>query len=160
MSWTCVSWTWSTSRTSFGRAPPSWSCSWASWACGKKGLASPLSSDCPWPDKRVKTKLVFDVINKRGISYLIVGCELWLWTKRQSINLITRSLRYKRQNTRPGNNTCTWLRECCRQVEAEVVSNSKNQLHQTTYKYFFRAQYFYMRIRDYRVLNTDLSGAS
>ena len=35
----------------------------------------------------------------------------------------------------------TWLRECCRQVEAEVVSNSRNQFHQTTYKYYFRAQY-------------------
>ena len=44
-------------------------------------------------------------------------------------------------STGPGNNTCTWLRECCRQVEAEVVSNSRNQLHQTTYKYYFRAQY-------------------
>ena len=40
-------------------------------------------------------------------------------------------------STGPGNNTCTWLRECCRQVE----SNSRNQLHQTTYKYYFRAQY-------------------
>ena len=28
---------------------------------------------------------------------------------------------------------CTWLRECCRHVEAEVVSNSRNKLHQTTY---------------------------
>ena len=29
---------------------------------------------------------------------------------------------------------CTRLRECCRQVEAEVVSKSRNTLHQTTYK--------------------------
>ena len=43
--------------------------------------------------------------------------------------------------TGPVNNTCTWLRECCRQTEGEVVSNSRNQLHQTTYKYYFRAQY-------------------
>ena len=41
--------------------------------------------------------------------------------------------------TGPGNNTCKWLRECCRQTEAEVVSNSRNQPHQT--KYHFRAQY-------------------
>ena len=43
--------------------------------------------------------------------------------------------------TGPGNNTCTWLREYCRQVEAEVISNSRNQLHQTMYKYYFRAHY-------------------
>ena len=43
--------------------------------------------------------------------------------------------------TGPGNNTCTWLQECCRLVEAEVVSNSRMQPHQTTYKYYFRAQY-------------------
>ena len=30
---------------------------------------------------------------------------------------------------------CTWLRECCRQVEAEVISNSRNKLHQTTYNF-------------------------
>ena len=36
---------------------------------------------------------------------------------------------------------CTWLRECYRQVEAEVVSNSRNKLHQTTYKDFFSALY-------------------
>ena len=47
-------------------------------------------------------------------------------------------------STGPGNNTCTWLRECCRQVEAEVVRNSRNQLHQTKYKYYFRAQYMNM----------------
>ena len=29
---------------------------------------------------------------------------------------------------------CTWFRECSRQVEAEVVSNSRKQLHQTTYR--------------------------
>ena len=28
----------------------------------------------------------------------------------------------------------TWLRERSRQVEAEVVSNSRNKLHQTTYE--------------------------
>ena len=26
---------------------------------------------------------------------------------------------------------CMWLRECCRQINAEMVSNSKNKLHQT-----------------------------
>ena len=35
----------------------------------------------------------------------------------------------------------TWLRECCRQVEAEVISNSRNKLHQTTYKEIFFALY-------------------
>ena len=43
--------------------------------------------------------------------------------------------------TGPGKNNFMWLRECCRQVEAKVVSNSRNQLHQTTHKYYFRAQY-------------------
>ena len=35
----------------------------------------------------------------------------------------------------------TWLRECSRQVEAEVVSNSRNKLHQTTYEDFLSALY-------------------
>ena len=39
-----------------------------------------------------------------------------------------------------GNNTCTWFRECCKQAEAEVVSNSRNKLHQTMYKCYFSAQ--------------------
>ena len=33
---------------------------------------------------------------------------------------------------------CTWLGECCRLFEAEEVSNSRNKIHQTTYKDFFR----------------------
>ena len=36
---------------------------------------------------------------------------------------------------------CTWLREYYRQVQAEVISNSSNKLHQTTYKDFFSALY-------------------
>ena len=39
-----------------------------------------------------------------------------------------------------GNNTCTWLRECFRQLEAEVGGNGRNKLHQTVYKYHFLAQ--------------------
>ena len=38
----------------------------------------------------------------------------------------------------------TWLGECIRQVEAEEVSNSRNKIHQTTYKDFFRAVYLNM----------------
>ena len=33
------------------------------------------------------------------------------------------------------------LGECCRQVEADEVSNSRNKIHQTMYKQFFRALY-------------------
>ena len=29
---------------------------------------------------------------------------------------------------------CTWLGECCRQVEAEEVSNGRNKIHQTMYR--------------------------
>ena len=36
---------------------------------------------------------------------------------------------------------CTWLGESCRQVEAEEMSNSRNTIHQTTYKDFFWALY-------------------
>ena len=36
---------------------------------------------------------------------------------------------------------CRWLRECCRQAEAEVVSNSRNRFCQTTYEDFFSALY-------------------
>ena len=39
-----------------------------------------------------------------------------------------------------------WLRKCCRQVEAEVVSNSRNKLHQTTNKYHFRDLYIYRQL--------------
>ena len=35
----------------------------------------------------------------------------------------------------------TWLRECCRQIEAEVVSNSREKFHQTTCKAFVGARY-------------------
>ena len=45
--------------------------------------------------------------------------------------------------TGPENDTCMWLREWCRQVEAEVISYSWKKLHQTTYKYYFQAQYRY-----------------
>ena len=31
------------------------------------------------------------------------------------------------------------MSECCRQVEAGVISNSRNKLHQTTYKEIFSA---------------------
>ena len=34
---------------------------------------------------------------------------------------------------------CTWLREYCRQDEAEVISYSRTKLHQTTYKEIFSA---------------------
>ena len=35
----------------------------------------------------------------------------------------------------------TWLGECCRQVEAEEVSNSRNKIHQTTYQPLFPPLY-------------------
>ena len=35
----------------------------------------------------------------------------------------------------------TWWGDCCRQVEAEEVSNSRKKIHQTTYKDFFWALY-------------------
>ena len=41
----------------------------------------------------------------------------------------------------------TWLRECCRQVQTEVISNSRSKLHQTTYKQTFSALY----IQNWRV---------
>ena len=37
---------------------------------------------------------------------------------------------------------CTWLRECSRQAEAEVVSNSSKELHQTMYEDFFSPLYY------------------
>ena len=39
----------------------------------------------------------------------------------------------------------TWLGECCRQVEAEELSNSRNKIHQTTYQPLFPALYAYTR---------------
>ena len=36
---------------------------------------------------------------------------------------------------------CMWLREYLRQVEAQVISNSRYKLHQTTNKYQFLAKY-------------------
>ena len=47
--------------------------------------------------------------------------------------------RYVSINTELSIFLCTCLRECCRQVEAEVISNSRNKLHQTTYKEIFSA---------------------
>ena len=36
----------------------------------------------------------------------------------------------------------TWLRDYCRQIEAEVVSSSRGKFHQTTCKPFVGSQYF------------------
>ena len=52
-----------------------------------------------------------------------------------------QSLPFHFLHTEPRKFLCTWLRECCRQVEAEVISNSRNKLHQTTYKEIFSALY-------------------
>ena len=41
--------------------------------------------------------------------------------------------------TEPKKSLYMWLGECCRQVEAEEVSNSRNKIHQTMYKDFFWA---------------------
>ena len=43
--------------------------------------------------------------------------------------------------TGPGNSTGTWLRECCREAETEVLSNSRSKLLQTAYNYYFRAHF-------------------
>ena len=40
----------------------------------------------------------------------------------------------------------TWLGECCRQVEAEEVSNSRNKIHQTTYQPLFPPLYVEMTL--------------
>ena len=61
--------------------------------------------------------------------------------ERERDNMTREVQLFLSKTTGPRNNTCAWLRECCRQVEAEVTSNSRNKLHQTTYKYYFRAQY-------------------
>ena len=42
----------------------------------------------------------------------------------------------------------TWLGECCRQVEAEEVSNSRNKIHQTMYRPLFPPLY-YSSLRTY-----------
>ena len=47
---------------------------------------------------------------------------------------------------KPKKSLCTWLGECYRQVEAEEESNSRNQIHQTTYKDFFGALYRAMKL--------------
>ena len=41
----------------------------------------------------------------------------------------------------PEKSLSTWLGECCGQVEAEEGSNSRNKIHLTTNKDFFRALY-------------------
>ena len=46
---------------------------------------------------------------------------------------LAQSHLYTPPKTGMGNNICTWLRESCRQVEAEVICYSRN--NQTTYKY-------------------------
>ena len=47
--------------------------------------------------------------------------------------------------TVPENNTCMWLQEFCGQVEAEVVSNSRNKIHQTGGPPFSRALYMALK---------------
>ena len=37
-----------------------------------------------------------------------------------------------------------WLQQCCGQVEAEVVSRSRNQLNQTAHMHYFQAKYLHI----------------
>ena len=72
-----------------------------------------------------------------GSSLILCSClllRLTLTTPTEKQNKILRL-------TVPKKSLCTWLEECCRQVEAEEVSNNRNKIHQTTYKDFFRALY-------------------
>ena len=39
---------------------------------------------------------------------------------------------FLKRHTEPEIMVGTWFGECCRQVEAEEVSNSRNKIHQTT----------------------------
>ena len=59
--------------------------------------------------------------------------------------------------TEPRKFVCTWLRECYRQVEAEVISYSRSKLHQTTYKEIFSALYYlnYILIKKKVVLTSQ-----
>ena len=60
----------------------------------------------------------------------------------------------------PENNTCMWLQEFCGQVEAEVVSNSRNKLNQTTYKYFFQALYVHSAAFEWHFQGTNFNQLS
>ena len=53
---------------------------------------------------------------------------------------------FSQPHTRTISQPSMWLQECCRQVEAEVVSNSRNKLCQTTNKYHFRDLYIYRQL--------------
>ena len=75
----------------------------------------------------------------------------WLWGKQFTLlhlflnfNTYQHNLGSFLVNPRTGLgwNVIPRLRECCRQVEAEVVSNSKNKIHQTWGPPFRRALYY------------------
>ena len=53
----------------------------------------------------------------------------------------TQACLFRSNNLQYGqvNNTSTLVQECFRQAEEEVVSNSRNELRQTRYKYYFPA---------------------
>ena len=76
-------------------------------------------------------------------------------------------------NTEPKRSLCTWLGECCRQVEADEVCNSRIKIHQTMYKQFFRALYMLAKtinfmseilsnisVKHYRMSNAKIAKSS
>ena len=56
-----------------------------------------------------------------------------MWYEPQQKNVLTTHC------TEIGLSLGTWFRECCRQVEADVVSNSRNKLHETWVRNFSRS---------------------
>ena len=87
-------------------------------------------------------------INSTNILWLLFKVWIYEWIPSMCMTAMFMTLlNNKYWYTGLGNNTCTWLRECFRKAESEVVSNSR-KLYKTTYKYLFPTQYVHNIILD------------
>ena len=83
---------------------------------------------------------LFRFINLRCTDHILKSIEV-LFECSCMKRLMSLNSIYLRPSTELRKFLCTQLRECCRQDEAEVKSNSRNKLHQTTYKEIFSSLY-------------------
>ena len=104
-----------------------------------------------WPAKSSRHFVAWPFVHDIFFSLLdsnyatfATGEEATKTQARDSCNVLKNSLQESPRDHNFDSETCTelrkslrtWLRECFRQVEAGVISNSKDELHQTTYQDF------------------------
>ena len=104
-------------------------------------LCAFLTCNAPWAWDRLSLRNCWFAYQRKLLllcphfkGMLLLSCCVYADLNLNILPLILLSSLFVTTTTGPKNTTCTWLWECYRQVEVEVVSNRSIQLHQTTYK--------------------------